>query len=83
MEVGVLNIKSRGGRKPEMVMVEGELVQVKKLSRFGNSLALFLPKPWLTALSYKHGKDVTAVTLDFNIEVLTIRPYFGDEEGGS
>lgn len=79
--MGSIDLKPKGGRKPKMALVDGEYVMIKKLSRFKTSQALFLPREWLLAVSAKYDKDVTEVAIDYNSTVLTIRPYFGNEEG--
>lgn len=77
--MAILEIKLRGGKRPVMAMVDGDLVCIKKASTFGKSVALFLPKEWLMAIEMKHGQKPGKFTLNFNAEVLTIKPYFGRE----
>lgn len=77
--MGVLNIKIRGGRHPKLVMLDGELVMIKKTFTVGTSQAIILPKEWLLAISAIHHKNPTEFAITRNASVLTIRPYFGSE----
>jgi len=77
--MAIMDIKVGGGRKPVMARVDGELVIIKKASVFGTSKALFLPREWLLAIELKQHQQPEKFTLSYNAEVLTVKPYFGDE----
>lgn len=77
--MGIAEIKVRGGRKPILAMVDGELVIIKKATKFGSSRVIFLPKEWLMAIEISQNRQPEKFALSFNASVLTIKPYFGDE----
>jgi len=76
--MGIIEVRT-GGRKPVMAMVGGELVIIKRASKISKSLAIFLPSEWLKVIALKHKQKPEKFTLNYNTEVLTIKPYFGDE----
>ena len=78
--MGSLTVKVRGGKKPVIAMVNGELSVIKKASKFDSSLAIFLPREWIMALEITNKRKVEKFALTYNCEVLTIRPYFGEAE---
>ena len=77
--MAIIDLKPRGGRKQIRAMVNGELVVIKRASRFGETLGIFLPREWIMALEIKHNRKPEKFMLDYNAEVMTIRPYFGEE----
>lgn len=77
--MGIWTIKTRGGKKPVMAMVDGELVIIKKAITLGSSQAIILPKEWILALTIRHKQEPVKFALVYNSEVMTIRPYFGKE----
>lgn len=80
--MGTIYAKGRGGRKPVLAYVDGELVHIKPLSMIGNSVGIILPKEWLTLTEYKMGKRPEKVAITYNVSdlasVITIRAYFGE-----
>ena len=76
-----MDIKPRGGRKPVMVMVDGEIVMIKKVTSFGSSDAIFIPKEWVIAQTILHGEAPVKYSIIYNAEVLTMRPYYGKAGG--
>lgn len=77
-----INIAARGGKRPVLDYQFGELVQVKRLAKLGNSKAVIIPVEWLRAVLLIQGKPFDKVGITYNEAVLTIRPYFEEEEGG-
>lgn len=77
--MGMVDIKTRGGRTPVIARVNGELVVIKRATKIGNTLGIFLPREWVKAVEAKHKQSVGKFMLTYNTEVMTIRPYFGDE----
>ena len=63
------------GRKPTMDYVDGELVEIRKVIKTGNSMSVTLPRQWIAAVQGKG--ELEGVTLVYNAHVLTIRPYYG------
>ena len=80
--MGSIDVRVRGGRKPVMVMAEGELVFLKKATTIGAwSKGIILPKEWLNAIQITKGKAPEYFTLTYTITpeaVLAIKPYFGE-----
>ena len=63
------------GRKPTMAMIDGELVEIRKVIKTGNSRSVTLPRQWVAAVEGKG--ELEGVTLVYNATVLTIRAYYG------
>ena len=82
--MGKLYLKTRGGRKPRLEYVDGDMVQIKPLTKVGNSVAVILPKEWLNLTKVTMGKCPKKVTLQYNVSdlasVITLRAYFEEEE---
>lgn len=67
------------GRRPKLVRVDGEIMELHKPMRSGNSVSVFLPRAWIMAVESQD--EVVGFAVSYNAKVLTIRPYYG--EGGN
>lgn len=66
-------IKMRG-RKAKMTMLDGELVEVRSLLKFHNSLAITIPKMWIEVA--KMNGEFTELAVQQKDNVLIIRPFY-------
>lgn len=62
------------GRHGKMDLIDGEMMEIRSLSKMGSSSFVVLPKVWLDLVS-RQGK-VTGIGISFNETTLIIRPYY-------
>lgn len=64
------------GRHGALVLIDGDMMEVRSLVRTGQSRAITLPKLWLELVEQK-GK-LKGVGVVANGEMLIVRPYYGE-----
>jgi len=69
---------TKGGRKPVMDYVDGELMFIKRISKVGTSHCIFLPSEWFALCEMRCGKRPTKIGMSINDKVIIIKPYFGE-----
>lgn len=62
------------GRQSKEVYIEGQLYLAKKPIMHNTSVAVLLPKEWLSALS--NGRELRYLLLDVRDLYIQVKPYF-------
>lgn len=69
---------AKGGKRPVMAQVDGDLMFIKKIAKVGSSHCVFLPSEWFTLVEVQCGKRPTKIGMSIDGKVITIKPYFGE-----